>query len=470
MAAATALPIVGALVIAHFVQLVIDGAPLADVAPYGLGYAAIGLVSASFGLLVTWRSTALAWQVTNQLRNDLVGQVLEADLSFHRDRTPGELLTRCDADVTSLTTFLASVVARIIGIVMLAVASTVVLAAIEPRLAAVLAVGYSALGWTMWKVKDLSADAVLAERTIDAEMNSVAEQYLAGAEDVASLGAGRHGLRRFGDAAARLVDAAGLRVRDEMRVQSSIKGVIAIVMLAVLAVGGPGVALALEERGLVPVTSAADGPAAVMMGFGPDVSWRALAEAAYAVGSGAVFVATNTDTSIPTARGIAPGNGTLVGAVQAATGRAPVVAGKPYAPLMRESVERVGARRPLVVGDRLDTDMKGARAVGIASMHVLTGVDRPKQLVAASSDMRPDFIVETLEGLHEPYPETVVEKDGTAKVGTARVRMEGHIVKIVDRGDSQINLLRAGCAAIWASGLAIYGLQVPGELYEDHWR
>ena len=99
---------------------------------------------------------------------------------------------------------------------MLAVASTVVLTFIEPRLAAVLAVGYTLLGWTMWKVKDLSADAVLAERTIDAEMNSVAEQYLAGAEDVASLGAGRHGLRRFGDAAASIqiaVDGSRVTLR-----------------------------------------------------------------------------------------------------------------------------------------------------------------------------------------------------------------------------------------------------------------
>jgi len=150
--------------------------------------------------------------------------------------------------------------------------------------------------------------------------------------------------------------------------------------------------------------------------------------------------------------------------------RLPEFAGKPEPAIFESAFERFGTRDALMIGDRLDTDMKGARAVGIASMHVLTGVDRPKQLVAASSDMRPDFIVETLEGLHEPYPETVVEKDGTAKVGTARVRMEGHVVKIVDRGDSPINLLRAGCAAIWASGLAIYGLQVPEVLYEDHWR
>lgn len=240
LSVATSLPILGSLLLARFVDLVVDGASLASVAPYGLGYAAVGLLSAAFGVVVTWRSTELAWRVTNELRNDLVGLVLEADLSFHRDRTPGELLTRCDADITALTTFLASVVARVVGIALLAISSTLVLAAIEFRLAIVLAIGYVALGLTMWRVRDLSTEAVVAERTIDAEMNSVAEQYLAGSEDVASLGAGAHALRRFGAAASRLVDAASHRVRDEMRVQSAIKSVIAAVMVAVLAVGGLG--------------------------------------------------------------------------------------------------------------------------------------------------------------------------------------------------------------------------------------
>lgn len=240
LAIATSLPILGSLVLARFVALVVDGAGMSRVAPLGLGYAALGLASSAVEVLVTWRSTQLAWRVTNQLRNDLVNQVLEADLSFHRDRTPGELLTRCDADVTSLTNFLSSVVSRIIGIVLLAVASTIVLAFVEPRLAIVLAAGYLALGWTMWRVRDLSADSVVAERRIDAEMSSVAEQYLAGAEDVAALGAGAHGLRRFGSFAEQLVDAAGVRTRDVMRVQAAIKSVMAMVMVAVLAVGGIG--------------------------------------------------------------------------------------------------------------------------------------------------------------------------------------------------------------------------------------
>ena len=84
--------------------------------------------------------------------------------------------------------------------------------------------------------------------------------------------------------------------------------------------------------------------------------------------------------------------------------------------------------------------------------------------------MRPDYIVANLSELQQPYSTTVFDKDGSARVGTARVRMNGHIVEIVDRGDSQLNLLRAGCAAIWASGLAIYGLKVPEELYADHWK
>lgn len=243
----------------------------------------------------------------------------------------------------------------------------------------------------------------------------------------------------------------------------------------VLVVGGDGLVDELTKAGFEITRSADDNPDAVVQGFAPHIGWQDLAEASFALAERPgrdplPWIATNTDWTLPLERGLAPGNGTLVSAVHTAVQRLPEFAGKPEPAIFESAFERFGTRNALMIGDRLDTDMKGARAAGIASMHVLTGVDRPKQLVAASSDMRPDFIVETLEGLHEPYPGTVIEKDGTAKVGTARVRMEGHIVKIVDRGDAPINLLRAGCAAIWASGLAIYGLQVPEELYEDHWR
>ena len=121
-----------------------------------------------------------------------------------------------------------------------------------------------------------------------------------------------------------------------------------------------------------------------MQGFSPDIGWKDLAEASYVVAGGALWVATNTDWSIPQARGIAPGNGTLVAAVAAATGKSPIVAGKPEAPLFHAAAKRLAADRPLVVGDRLDTDILGGNNAGFATVAVLTGVDTRESILAAA--------------------------------------------------------------------------------------
>lgn len=167
----------------------------------------------------------------------------------------------------------------------------------------------------------------------------------------------------------------------------------------VLVVGGSGLHEAVQARGFSSVTTAADGPDAVIMGFSPDISWRQLAQATYAVREGAYFVATNTDRTIPTAEGIGPGNGLLVGVVAAAAGAKPVVAGKPETPLMHESVDRTKARHPLVVGDRLDTDIAGANRAGLPSLLVLTGVTGATDFAAAADDERPTYIASDLRAL-----------------------------------------------------------------------
>lgn len=237
MAFAAALPIAASFAMARFVDRVIAQAPVSELVTLALVFAGLGLASSLLVILVTWRSALLAWRLTNGLRHELASLVLNADLSFHRDRTPGELLTRCDGDVTALTSFLSAVVARIVGISMLAVASLVVMAIIEPWLAVPMAVGFVLLGWRGWSTRDTTTVAVTRERTIDSEMNSIIEQYVSGAEDVASLGAGAHGLRRFGDAARRLVDAMSLRTRAEMKVNSSLRAVILLTQIAVLGAG-----------------------------------------------------------------------------------------------------------------------------------------------------------------------------------------------------------------------------------------
>ncbi|THG34188.1 HAD-IIA family hydrolase [Glaciibacter flavus] len=235
----------------------------------------------------------------------------------------------------------------------------------------------------------------------------------------------------------------------------------------VLVVGGDGLVDELQKAGFAVTRSADDAPAAVIQGFAPEVGWAQLAEASYALADNALpWVATNTDWTIPQARGIAPGNGTLVSAVHTAVGRLPVVAGKPEVPIFTEAVTRFGARHPLFIGDRLDTDILGSTRAGIASVLVLTGIDRAKQLLAAVTDQRPTFILDDLRGLSAPYPPTELTDDGrSATVGRARVVLDGDDVVIRRGGDGGIDLLRAACAVIWNSGRAIYGLNVPESLY-----
>ncbi|QAY75038.1 HAD-IIA family hydrolase [Agromyces protaetiae] len=239
----------------------------------------------------------------------------------------------------------------------------------------------------------------------------------------------------------------------------------------VLVVGGEGIVTELERRGYRVTRSADDAPAAVVQGFAPEVGWLQLAEAAFALNAGGFadenglpWIATNMDWTIPVARGIAPGNGTLVSAVHTAVGRFPVVAGKPETPIFDEAKRRFGASNPLMIGDRLDTDILGANRAGFASAMVLTGIDRAKQLLAADASMRPDFILGDLRDLHAAYPVAERTRD-TVRVGRAKVRLDGDRVVIAAEGDDELDLLRAACAVIWESGRPIHALQVPEQLY-----
>jgi glycerol-1-phosphatase len=228
----------------------------------------------------------------------------------------------------------------------------------------------------------------------------------------------------------------------------------------VLAVGGPGVAAALTAAGLSVVERAEDDPAAVVQGYGPSVGWAQLAEAVVAVRRGARHVATNTDATIPSPRGILPGNGALVGVVTAVTGQAPLVTGKPDPAMHAECVRRTGARHPLVVGDRLDTDIEGARRAGAASLLVLSGVAGPADLLAAGPDHRPDLLARDAAGLLTAHP-PVVTADGGWRCGHWAAHPEGAggvvLTAAADpaaepsAGGDELDGLRALAVAHWAA-------------------
>lgn len=217
----------------------------------------------------------------------------------------------------------------------------------------------------------------------------------------------------------------------------------------VLITGSPALAEEIELVGLTAVRSQAEGPVAVVQGFSPEVGWKDLAEATYVVSAGALWVATNTDMSIPQARGIAPGNGTLVAAVAAATGQNPRVAGKPEAPLFHAAAKRLAADRPLVVGDRLDTDILGGNNAGFSTVAVLTGVDTRETILAARTDERPDYLIASLSDLHRPYPD-VVQSDGVYRCGDASAQVNGETV-CIQGAEDELDSWRAACAAWWAA-------------------
>lgn len=238
----------------------------------------------------------------------------------------------------------------------------------------------------------------------------------------------------------------------------------------VLVIGAEGLRVALRERGLVPVDSADDDPAAVAQGYGgPDMPWSRLAEASYAVARGVPWFASNTDLTIPSARGIAPGNGSAVQVVRIATGAEPQVAGKPLPPMHRETVLRTGAERPLVVGDRLDTDIEGAYVGGVDSLLVLTGVTTPAQLLAAEPKYRPTYVAEDLRGLLVGQPEVLGDLASGFRCGGWTAAGRDGVVVLSGDGD-RADALRALCAVAWGSaGDGVCGLDVGEALARLGW-
>lgn len=168
---------------------------------------------------------------------------------------------------------------------------------------------------------------------------------------------------------------------------------------SVLVVGAASFKQLVSDAGYRVVASADDNPKVVLHGHNPETGWAQLSEAALAIQQGAIYLATNLDTTLPMERGFMVGNGSMVAAVTSATGVVPEAAGKPGPAMFLQAADRLGAKRPLAVGDRLDTDIAGGVAAGIPALHLLTGVSGPLALIEAPKEHRPTFIADDLRGL-----------------------------------------------------------------------
>ena len=198
--------------------------------------------------------------------------------------------------------------------------------------------------------------------------------------------------------------------------------------------GAAGLDEALRAEDLEPVGVDDADARALVTGYAPDVRWRDIMQAAVRVRDGLPWVASNTDRTFPTAYGLAPGHGVLVETIRSFTGVDPVVAGKPRRPLLDETVRRVGGRRPLMVGDRLDTDIEGARNADLDSLLVLTGVTGLAELVAAPPEQRPTYLAPDLAGLLQAHEAPATDGDDVS-LGGWRARADGG--RLVVEGDGE---------------------------------
>jgi HAD superfamily hydrolase (TIGR01450 family) len=135
----------------------------------------------------------------------------------------------------------------------------------------------------------------------------------------------------------------------------------------------------------------------VVVGWDRWVDYAKLRTACLLVQRGARLVATNADPSFPAPDGLWPGAGAILAVITTTTGAEAEVVGKPHAPLYRTALQRAGGRKPLVVGDRIDTDIAGAAALGWDSLLVLTGISSREDL--ARSEVRPTYVADDLRAL-----------------------------------------------------------------------
>jgi HAD superfamily hydrolase (TIGR01450 family) len=202
--------------------------------------------------------------------------------------------------------------------------------------------------------------------------------------------------------ADRIVSSAGATARYIVEREPGIR--------RVLALGAGGLERELGDVGLDVVTAghaatrmaqegieggvAAGRPEAVVVGLDPQLTYLRLAAAADCIRAGAAFIATNRDPIYPTERGLRPGAGSVVAALEATTGVTPVSIGKPAPLLLEMAAHAAGgeARDAVMIGDGLDTDLAAARAVGARCVLMLTGITTRAEVEALDAADRPTAV------------------------------------------------------------------------------
>ncbi|MCD4685078.1 MAG: HAD-IIA family hydrolase [Anaerolineae bacterium] len=168
----------------------------------------------------------------------------------------------------------------------------------------------------------------------------------------------------------------------------------------VYVIGGAGIREGLAERGFPEAPGRAK---LVVVGMDFDVTYKRLKTAALHIRAGATFIGTNGDRTFPIPEGLAPGNGSILAAIQAATDVEPLIIGKPETAMFEVALRRleVAPEQALMVGDRLETDILGGQRAGMRTAVVLTGITTPE--MARTASVQADVVYDSLAALHAAW-------------------------------------------------------------------
>jgi HAD superfamily hydrolase (TIGR01457 family) len=187
-------------------------------------------------------------------------------------------------------------------------------------------------------------------------------------------------------------------------------------------IGERGIREALEQAGIQILDGEPEAADLVVVGWDRSVDYAKLKTASLLVERGARLIATNPDASYPAPDGLWPGAGAILSAVTTTTGATPTIVGKPARPLFVAAAELTGATRPLVVGDRLDTDIGGAHAMKWDSLLVLTGASTPAGLLEVSH--LPTYVARDIAGLIDDLPPARFRQATPDDAGAVRSLLE----------------------------------------------
>lgn len=221
----------------------------------------------------------------------------------------------------------------------------------------------------------------------------------------------------------------------------------------ILTIGSEYLKQQITQANFTPINQHNEKPQAIIQGFDPNINWKDLAQIAYATQNNNIpWVATNSDLTIPQKNGLAPGNGSLIATITNTTHKTPLIAGKPKPTLFHIANQQLQTNNPLMVGDRLDTDILGANNANIHTALVLTGVNTAWDALTAPNKQQPTYLIENLQQLTQNYPK-IVKKNNKHYCENSWAQITNH--KLTTNFNPQqpykLNLARAICAAWWAT-------------------